>query len=273
MPPLHGNGMNQHYRLPPNHPSQKLFHYVNGNRIPTNIKDMYRKAGSSSALVNDIATTNSLAINDSLVTDTTLNNARNFAVPSTSAEITKQIGVKVESNTAKVDKSDNSVKSVKPVKSDTSITKEDSSTSKEIVTTLSTTPSTSTIVKNEAEISKIDVDIKVAPIKLEEIKKEDSIILTSANEPSKVVVTAPTTTITATTVETKVMNVQANITTPTVSVTTGPIDNLKAIPVTDVSKSTINTSTTSKPQSNGTVTTANGAVRVRKRHQVKVACG
>jgi len=271
MPPLHSNGMNQHYRLPPNHPSQKLFHYVNGNRISTNIKDMCRKVGSSSALVNDIATTNSLAINDTLVTDSTLSNSRNFAAPSTSAEVTKQIGAKVESNTTKVDKNDNSVKSVISVKSETSVTKEDSSTSKEIVTTLSTT-STSTVVKNETEKPKMNVDVKVAPIKLEEVKKEDSVTVT---EPTNVVVTAPTTIVT-TAVETKVVNVQANLTTPTVTVTTAPTDNLKAIPVTDISKPTINTSntsTTGKSQNNNTVATANGAVRVRKRHQVKVACG
>jgi len=271
MPPLHGNGMNQHYRLPSNHSSQKLFHYVNGNRISTNIKDMCRKVGSSSALVNDIATTNSLAINDTLVSDSTLSNTRNYTVPSTSAEVTKQIGAKVENNTTKEDKNDNPVKPVIPLKSDTSVTKEDSSTStsKEISTTLSTT-STSAVINSETEIPKMNVDVKVASIKLEEVKKEDSVAVT---EPAKVVITAPTTIVT-TTVESKVVNVQASITTPTV--TTAPTDNLKVIPVTDVSKpiiNTSNTSTTNKSQNNNnTVTTANGAVRVRKRHQVKVAC-
>jgi len=274
MSPLNGNGMNQHYRLPPNHPSQKYFHYVNGNRIPPNIKDMYRKAGSTSSLVSDIATSNPLAINDSIVTDSTLNNARNFAIPSTSTDITKQVSIKAENSTTKVEKSENSIKPALPVKLETSVTKEDSSTSKDVATTLSTS-STSSIVKSEIEVSKVEVDVK-APIKLEEVKKEGSVVSTSISEPIKAVITPTTTTTTVSTVETNAVNGQTNVTNPAVTAKTAPVDNLKAVQVNDTQKPTVNSTntsiTTTKSQNNNNVTTANGAVRVRKRHQVKVAC-
>ncbi|KAG4088799.1 hypothetical protein H8356DRAFT_898634, partial [Neocallimastix lanati (nom. inval.)] len=73
MPPLHGSGMNQHYTLASHH-TQKYFHYANGNRIPSNSNEIYRKAGTS-ALVNDTATTNPLTISEALTTDNAINNA------------------------------------------------------------------------------------------------------------------------------------------------------------------------------------------------------
>jgi len=127
------------------------------------------------------------------------------------------------------------------------------------------------VLKNEIDTSKMDIDLKVTPIKQEEIKKEETNLnsLLKSIDSTKAVMT--------TVIETKSINAQINVTTPVVSSsTTAPVENLKTAPVADVSKPAVNTTTTAastKTQNNNTVTTANGTVRVRKRHQVKVACG
>jgi len=272
MPPLHGNGINQHYRLP-NHPSQKFFNYVNGNRIPPNVKDMYKKASTSSALVNDIVTTNPLAINEALATDAALNNARNFAVPSTSTESSKSLSSKIDNTVIKAEKNEASGKTSKSsVKTEQTIKKDESLTLKDTLTTMTAAATDATVVlKNEIDTSKMDIDLKVTPIKQEEIKKEETNLnsLLKSIDSTKAVMT--------TVIETKSINAQINVTTPVVSSsTTAPVENLKTAPVADVSKPAVNTTTTAastKTQNNNTVTTANGTVRVRKRHQVKVACG
>lgn len=295
MPPLHGNAINQHYRLA-NHPSQKFFHYVNGSRIPQNVKNFYRKG--SSALVNDIVTTNPLAMSEALVTDGTIGNARNFAVPSTSAEIAKQIGSKAEITTGKTEKIDSSSKTMKvtttvkteiPKKDEKSNSKETSPTSSNTVSTASMSTVTTTIsttavsaapvsIKTENKVSKMDIDVKTAnpvTVKTENIKKEE-ITTTKTN----VTLAESTKTITSTSnVETKATNAQVNVTTQAPAITTvASVDNIKAAPAAEVSKpptTQANNVVVSAPtkQNSNTVTTNNGVVRVRKRHQVKVACG
>ncbi|OUM67228.1 hypothetical protein PIROE2DRAFT_5388, partial [Piromyces sp. E2] len=274
MPPLHANGINQHYRLP-NHPSQKFFHYVNGNRVPPNVKDMYKKASTSTTLVNDIVTTNPLALNEALATDTAINNARNFAVPSTSAENSKSLGSTIDTTVNKTEKNESSGKTSKIVtslKPESIIKKDESMTSKDTLTIVNTTTTdTSVTTKSEIDTSKMDVDVKVTPVKQEEVKKVETNLNTSIKtiDSTKIVL--------VTAVETKTINAQINATTPAVSTsTTAPTDSLKTAPVADVPKSAANTTTatqaSTKTQNNNTVTTANGTVRVRKRHQVKVAC-
>ncbi|ORX42156.1 hypothetical protein BCR36DRAFT_338021 [Piromyces finnis] len=271
MPPLHGSGISQHYRLP-NHPSQKYFHFVNGGRIPQNIKDMYKKAGSSS-LVGDVVTTNPLTGGETLTTDTTVGNARNFAVPSTSAENSKSLSSKPDSivNKSDKDESEKSIKTITPIKNEINIKKEESLTLKDtanVITTDTTVP-----IKTKIDTSKMDIDVKATPLKQEEVKKEEANINASIKtiDSAKTVINTP--------VETKIINTQINATKPSISTssTTVSVESLKTVPVVEVSKPASNTAatitTSSKTQNNNnTITNANGTVRVRKRHQVKVAC-
>jgi hypothetical protein len=277
IPPLPGNGMNQHYRLA-GHPSQKFFPYVNSNRIPPNAKEMYRKAGTSSTLINDVVTTNPLAMNEAFVTDGAINNACNLAVSSRSAEITKQLETKTENTIVKTEKNENSsipTKITTTVKAETS-KKDEISNPTTLPTTSSTIATTNTnaaTIKTENESSKMDIDIKNITIKTENTIKEENIatVTTSSLAESSKASTAKV-------IDSKVIKSQINTTVPAPVVTTvAPVDNSKAAPAAEMSKSLssqTNNNVISAPtkQNSNSVTTANGVVRVKKRHQVKVAC-